>query len=208
MMEDELGKGDAGALEASLQEREQLLSEYANRELALVDQTLSQRAEKVGWWESLITETRLGAWSQQMSSYKSLAKSMAGLLGSSVKEQAKVMIPFEIAEATKELARFLGSGDPRALASSLKHALAAKQYASSAKSAGAAPVSGGGAASARATTAAVAGEPGREERAGQTRVVVNVGRQVGVVDTYEFARNLIDAINENVGDDVVLEVSS
>jgi hypothetical protein len=37
---------------------------------------------------------------------------------------------------------------------------------------------------------------------------VNVGRQVGIVDTYEFARTIIDAINENIKDDVILEVQS
>ena len=39
-------------------------------------------------------------------------------------------------------------------------------------------------------------------------MIVNVGRQVGLIDTYEFTRGLIEAINENIGDDVVLEVAS
>jgi len=135
---------------------------------------------------------------------------MAGLLGGSIRDQAKVMVPFEIAEATKEFARFLGTKDPAALASSLKHALAASQYAAAAKASAGATAGGGGSAGPGGQGAGSApGTQGREdEPSHHTRLIVNVGRQVGIVDTYEFARTLIDAINENIKDDVILEVQS
>jgi len=196
---------DTSALRDALEERSRLMADYSARELELFDEASRRRAERVRWWEGLITETRRGAWSQQMGSYKSLARSMAGLLGASVKDQAKVMIPFEVAEATKEFARFLGTRDPSALASSLKHALAARQYAAAAKSAS--PSGGSGGPSAAGGDRPPAPRPGGQRREGGTRVIVNVGRQVGLVDTYEFARTLIDAINENVADDVILEVA-
>jgi hypothetical protein len=55
---------------------------------------------------------------------------------------------------------------------------------------------------------AAGGSGAGDDGSRHTRVIVNVGRQVGMVDTYEFARNLIDALNENLRDDVILEVAS
>lgn len=201
---------DTSALEAALEERQRLLEDYHTREFEFLEQTNSERAERVSWWEGVVSETRKNAYAQQLGSYKSLAGSMSSLLGASVTNQAKVMIPFEIAEATKEFARFLGTRDPRALASSLKHALAAKQYASAAKSGGASSGSGGGGAPGGMGGAKPAAneEPEAQKARRNARVIINVGRKVGVVDTYEFARTMIDAINENISDDVVLEVAS
>jgi len=197
---------DISALQSALEQRQQLIADYTARERELVEASFSEMAERVQCWEGMITELRQNAHAQQLTSYKSLARSMGPLLGASIRDQAKVMIPFEIAESTKEFARFLGTKDPSALASSLKHALSARQYASAAKVGGAS--GGGGAARSGGGSAGPAGHSGGSEPSRHARVIVNVGRQVGVVDTYEFARTLIDAINENVGDDVVLEVSS
>ncbi len=204
-MDDQLLASDMEALREMMDERAALLEQYLGSEREKLETSYSDKAGTVSRWESLISDLRQSSWSEQLSSYGKLAGSMATLLGGSVKDQAKVMIPFEIAEATKEFARFLGTKDPTALASSLKHALAAQQYAKAAKSGGGS-VAGyrtGGQGSA-AETAPSNSDP--ETR--QTRVVVDVGRNVGLIDTYDFARELIDAINENLSDDVILEVAS
>ena len=197
---------DLSALAASFEERERLLAEHLARERELREQAAEERAERTRFWAELTSDLQQNAWSSQLGAFKSMAGSMAGLLGSSIKEQAKIMVPFELAEATREFARFLGSRDPGALASSLRHALAARQYAAVAKSAaGGAPSGGGSAGGGRGGPAARAGDS--EPSRGSARVIVNVGHQTALVDTYEFARTLIDAINENLDDDVILEVS-
>jgi hypothetical protein len=206
-MNDEKTSGvELASLQSLLEERQSMMAAAFTQEIALADQAMADKATRLAWWEGMITDNRRSAEGAQLSSYSTMAKSLAGLLGGSIRDQAKIMVPFEIAEATREFGRFLSTRDPGALASSLKHALAAKQYAAAAKSGGGAEGSaGGGSASPPAASGSAAGnaEPSR-----QTRVIVNVGRQVGLVDTYEFARNLIDAINENMRDDVILEVAS
>lgn len=209
MTEEYRGNIDNGALREALEERRQLLAYHFSSESEMVEQALSERSQQVKWWEDTITRTRKDSWAQQLSSYHSLAGSLAGLLGASVKEQAKVMVPFEVAEATKEFARFIGSKDPSALASSLKHTLAAKQYAAVAKAGSAGSASGGRAGGTGGERQdGVASSREEEARSRQARVIVNVGRKVGVVDTYDFARTIIDAINENIRDEVILEVAS
>jgi hypothetical protein len=196
---------ELSSLAGLLADRRDLISTSLADESALVDQALADRAARTVWWESMITDNRRATDTAQLTSYGTMARSMAGLLGGSIRDQAKIMMPFEIAEATREFARFLSTRDPAALASSLKHALAAKQYAAAAKSGGGGESGGGGA----PPSAPAASQPGAaNEPSRQSRVIVNVGRQIGLVDTYEFARNLIDAINENLRDDVVLEVAS
>ena len=197
--------GEMAGLSNMLEERRRLFEDQLLWEREALEQSYTEMAERTQWWEGMITELRVSANAQQLSSYRSLAGSMSNLLGGSIRQQAKLMVPFEIAESTKEFARFLGTKDPSALASSLKHALAARQYAAAAKSSAGGSASVGGAASGAPAATAAQGE---EKPSRQARVIVNVDRQVGVVDTYEFARTLIDAINENVSDDVVLEVAS
>jgi len=215
-MSEETSRGyDVDALRETLDERERMLAEATARELAMADEAMGEKASRLAWWESMIAENSMASADLQVSSYKSMGKSLAGLLGAGIRDQAKIMIPFEIAEATRDMARFLGTGDPMALAASLKHALAAKQYAEAAKSGGGG-ASGGGRGGGRSGGGWSGGGAGPGGGAGQTgeqtgrqaRVIVNVGRQVGLVDTYDFARTLIDAINENLSDDVILEVQS
>lgn len=194
---------DNRTLQETLLERERQMASHLAREREMVERSLAGRAERVRWWENMVANIKQSAHAEQLNSYRNLAGAMAGLLGTSIKDQAKIMIPFEVAEASKEFARFLGTGDPSALASSLKHTLAAKQYATAAKAASPSGAKSGGAGGGPAKSQ---GRPESEEK--KSRVVVNVGRQVGMVDTYEFARNLIEAINENIADDVVLEVVS
>jgi len=128
-------------LEEALQARESLIQDYADRENSILARANAERAQQTIYWENLITQTTLQAQSLQLKSYAASAKSMAKSLGEGIRAQALVMIPFEVAEATKEFARFLSTGDPLALASSLQHALAVKQYA---EAAGAGGKSGGG----------------------------------------------------------------
>jgi hypothetical protein len=128
-------------LEEALQARESLVQDYADRENSIVAQASAERAQQTIYWENLITQTTLQAQSLQVKSYAASAKSMAAALGAGIRDQALLMIPFEVAEATKEFARFLSTGDPLALAASLQHALAVKQYA---EAAGAGGKSGGG----------------------------------------------------------------
>ena len=113
-------------LEDSLQARESLIQDYAQRENELLSRTSAERAQQTQYWENLVTQTKLQAQSAQVKSFASSAKSMAKSLGLGIREQALLMIPFEVAEATKEFARFLATKDPMALASSLQHALAVK----------------------------------------------------------------------------------
>jgi len=209
MSEEKTPSFDPAALAADLENRQALFADYLGRERDLLEAAYAEKSERTQWWEGMITELRQNAYSQQLSSYKGLARSMATLLGGSIQDQAKIMVPFEIAEATKEFARFLGTRDPGALASSLKHALAAKQYAAAAKAGSPGESSGGqGGGGKGGAGQGPGGEaPGKEDRR-TARVIVNVDRRIGLVDTYEFARTLIDSINENLSDDVVLEAAS
>ena len=93
------------------------------------------------------------------------------------------MIPFEIAEATKEMADFLATKDPSHLAASLKHALAVKQYADAAKTS--APASSGGTSGGSAS--APSAEPERTRHEHRARLVVNVEDGV-VINPKEFTR--------------------
>jgi hypothetical protein len=185
-----------------MEERLGILAGGLAQEQELIDRSMAERSERMRWWEEMVSQNTAATSSKNLAAYQSVARSMAALLGGSIKDQAAIMVPFEIAESTQDFARFLGSGDPSALAASLQHALAAKQYATVAKTGGGGGGGHGGGGGGKREEAA----PAPERKA--TRVIVNVGRGVGVIDTYEFARGLIGAINENLRDDVVLEVAS
>lgn len=198
------------SLEESLKAREILISEYSDRENAILDRTSEERAQKTAFWENLITETKAGAQRSQVSSYQSTAKTLGKLLGMGIKEQAMVMIPFEIAEATKEMAQFLATKDPTHLAASLKHTLAVGQYAAAAKSGAGAGVSSAGAAGAASSTRQEIPSQEKEQTQETGRaatVVVNVGEGV-VTHPKEFARQIIDGLNEAYRDDVHIEFAS
>jgi hypothetical protein len=191
-----------------MEERLGILAGGLAQEQELIDRSMAERAERMRWWEEMVSRNTAATSSKNLAAYQSVARSMAALLGGSIKDQAAIMVPFEIAESAQDFAKFLGSGDPTALAASLQHALAAKQYAAVAKT-GVGGGGGGGGGGGHG-----GGGGGKREEAAPvperkaTRVIVNVGRGVGVIDTYEFARGLIGAINENLSDDVVLEVAS
>jgi len=191
-------------------------------ELGIFNDGDARIATVSAYWEKTISDIKYKNAMQRLATAKSIAGSLGKLFGLGVQDQAKVMIPFEIAEATKEFARFLGTRDPAALASSLKHALAAKQYGEAASSAGKSTGAGGiGAIAAPpAAAAAPAGPPAAalppaapipgaapetEAEKGKTFITVNVAPGVEL-DRYAFARDLVGVINENTADDVVLDV--
>jgi len=200
-MVDEAG---AGVLRGEMEERLGILAGGLAQEQELIDRSMAERAERMRWWEEMVSQNTAATSSKNLAAYQSVARSMAALLGGSIKDQAAIMVPFEIAESAQDFAKFLGSGDPTALAASLQHALAAKQYATVAKTGVAGGGGGGHGGGGGGKREEAAPAPERKP----TRVIVNVGRGVGVIDTYEFARGLIGAINENLSDDVVLEVAS
>jgi hypothetical protein len=68
---------------------------------------------------------------------------IADLFGVGLKEQAAIMVPWEVAEAASDFADFLG-GNPVALAASLAHAAAAKSWIEAAQGVGGGGGSSGG----------------------------------------------------------------
>jgi len=177
------------------------LQEYKDQELEIVSEAEARRHKLESHFSDLtrkITERNLSA---EISAYQSAAGSMAKFLGAGIKEQALIMIPFEIAEATKEMADFLATKDPSHLAASLKHALAVKQYADAAKTSASGGGAGSGSGGGSSTPTA---EPGRERIDRRARVVVNVGDGV-VINPKEFTRQLVDGLNEAYNDNVIIE---
>jgi len=112
------------------------LQAFSDKGNEIVSKAGAERADQNEKFQQLMAAATERSQLQQIKSYQSSAASMGKLLGAGIKTQALIMIPFEIAEATKEFARFLSTGDPMALASSLEHALAVKQYAEAAGASG------------------------------------------------------------------------
>jgi hypothetical protein len=177
------------------------LREYKQEEFEIVSEAESKRAELEAQFAALTRKVKEDSQAAELNAQKSAASSMAKFLGLGIKEQALVMIPFEIAEATKEMGNFLATKDPSHLAASLKHALAVKQYADAAKASAHQADSGGSAGS-------LAGQPQAPSAPApapkSSTVVVNVGDGV-VVDPKEFARQLIAGLNEAYHDNVNIE---
>jgi len=178
------------------------LKEYKTAELEIISESLEQRHELESQFAELTRKTKEENLLAELKAYQSASGSMAKLLGLGIKQQAMVMIPFEIAEATKEMAKFFGTRNPSHLASSLRHALAAKQYAEAAKSSA---KGAGGGAGAGVGTRIGAEKPAEEKPAPKTAtIVVNVGDGI-ILNPKEFVRNIIDGINEAYRDNVKLE---
>jgi len=168
--------------------------------LEIIYQAEQRRYEIEKQFSDLVQKTKQESWLSEINAYKSSAQILGKLLGLGIKQMAMVMIPFEIAEATKEMANFLATRDPSHLAASLKHALAVKQYAQAAKTSKGVST-GGGAVVGRAPHL-----PRAQERAPRhtAHIVVNVGDGV-VVHPKEFARQIIEGLNEAYRDNVVIE---
>jgi hypothetical protein len=123
--------------ERQYREHKERLTQIERDGLASTEQIARQR--------KLLAADEVAMQARKVGAYGGAAKAAAQLLGAGVREMAAIMIPFEIAEGTKEMARFLGTGDPAALASALQHGLAIKQYLEAAKGgASGGSVSGGG----------------------------------------------------------------
>lgn len=188
-----------------LNEQLNMLKEYKDEELRIVSEYGQTRYELESRFSGLIRRTKESNLVSELSAYQSSAKSIAKFLGMGIKEQALVMIPFEIAEATKEMAQFLATRDPSHLAASLKHTLAVKQYAEAARTSapGGGAVSGGGhirgAEAGRGTPAEI-----EREKSHRALVVVNVGDGI-VINPKEFTRQLVEGLNEAYRDNVRIE---
>jgi len=190
--------------EEEARENLEKLKAYKATELGIISESLEQRHQLESQFAELTRKTKEENLLLELKAYQSASGTMAKLLGLGIKQQAMIMIPFEIAEATKEMGKFLGTRDPRHLAASLKHALAVKQYAEVAKT------SSKGAGAGAGTTGAGAGAEKAEAEKPVSKtatVVVNVGDGV-VLNPKEFVRQLIDGLNEAYRDNVKLEFAS
>jgi hypothetical protein len=176
------------------------LRRYKNEELKIVAEAEAHRYELEKQYSELTRRLKEQNLMAELKAYQSSVSSVAKLVGAGIKEQALIMIPFEIAEATKEMADFFATKDPSHLAASLKHALAVKQYADAAKTS--APSSSGGASGGSAS--APSAEPERGQPEHHARVVVNVGDGV-VINPKEFTRQLVEGLNEAYRDNVRIE---
>ncbi len=168
-------------------------------ELEIIKQAEEQRHQLEQHFSELTRKVKERNLASEINAYQSAAGSVAKFLGAGIKQQAMIMIPFEIAEATKEMADFFATKDPTHLASSLKHLLAVKQYADAAKTSAGSGASGSGGSS----TAPPAESPEDQTRH-KARVVVNVGDGV-VINPKEFVRQLVDGLNEAYRDNVRIE---
>ena len=186
---DEQAESYLEKLRAFKEQMLQIVSEAEQRRYLIEKQfaQLTQQSKEQSLWA-------------EINAYKSSAKTVGKLLGLGIKEMALVMIPFEIAEATKEMANFFATKNPTHLAASLKHALAVKQYAQAAKTSKSASVSSALPARApeKPATATV------QQPQHRATVVVNVGDGV-VVHPKEFVRQIIEGLNEAYKDNVVIE---
>jgi len=184
----------------------QRLREYKQMELDIVSEAETRRYQLESQFAELTRRTKEDSLVSEVTAMKSAAGSMAKILGAGIKEQAMIMIPFELAQATKDMAMFLSTKDPSFLLASLKHALAIKQYADAAKSS--ASAGGGGGAGGSGVGGAGPLAAGRQPEAvpapKNARVVVNMGEGV-ITQPKEFVRQLVQGLNEAYRDNVDVE---
>jgi len=184
------------------------LRQYKEAELAVIADAEARRYEIEAQYAHLTSQLKQNSLAAELKAYQSAASSMAKLLGLGIKEQAMVMIPFEIAEATMEMGKFLATKDPGHLAASLKHALAVKQYAEAAKTSASADSGGGGSEAGKGSSgASPSGTDSASSGNKSATVIVNIGDGV-VTDPKAFARQLIDGLNEAYHDNVNIEFAN
>jgi hypothetical protein len=185
------------------------LRQYKEAELAVIADAEARRYEIEKQYAELTSRLKQNSLAAELKAYQSAAGSMAKLLGLGIKEQAMVMIPFEIAEATMEMGKFLATKDPSHLAASLKHALAVKQYADAAKTSASADSGSSGAEAGKGSTGAGTSSSGSEniKPPSTSTVIVNIGDGV-VTDPKSFARQLIEGLNEAYRDNVNIEFAN
>jgi len=180
------------------------LREYKQAELEIIAEAEARRHQLEAQFAELTRRVKEESLASEVNAQKSAAGSMAKLLGAGIKAQAMIMIPFEIAEATKELGSFLATKDPSHLAASLKHALAVKQYADAAKTSARHGGDSGGGQAAPAAQAPSA-QPPAPAKSGT--VVVNIGEGI-VTDPKAFARKIVEGLNEAYRDNVNIEFAN
>jgi len=184
----------------------EMLRQYKQMELDIVSEAETRRYQLESQFAELTRRTKEDSLVSEVTAMKSAAGSMAKILGAGLKEQAMIMIPFELAEATKDMGMFLSTKDPSFLLASLKHALAVKQYADAAKSSasagGGGGVGGGGAGGAGPLGTGPQAEAIPAPKS--ARVVVNMGDGV-ITQPKEFVRQLVQGLNEAYRDNVDVE---
>jgi hypothetical protein len=181
------------------------LREYKQMELDIVSEAEAQRYQIESQFAELTRRSKEDSLVSEITAMKSASGTMAKTLGSGIKEQAMLMIPFELAEATKDMGMFLSTKDPSYLLASLKHALAIKQYADAAKSS--APSAGGASAGGAGGNSDARLSAPKAEAAPPNRnssIVVNMGDGV-ITQPKEFVRQLVSGLNEAYQDNVDVE---
>ena len=184
----------------------EMLRQYKQMEPDIVSEAETRRYQIESQFAELTRRTKEDSLVSEVTAMKSAAGSMAKILGAGIKEQAMIMIPFELAEATKDMGMFLSTRDPSFLLASLKHALAIKQYADAAKSSASAGGGGGVGAGGVGGAGALGTGPQAEATPAtkSARVVVNVGDGV-ITQPKEFVRQLVQGLNEAYRDNVDVE---
>ena len=184
----------------------EMLRQYKQMELDIVSEAETRRYQLESQFAELTRRSKEDSLVSEVNAMKSASGSMAKVLGAGIKEQAMIMIPFELAEATKDMGMFLSTKDPSFLLASLKHALAIKQYADAAKSSASAG-GGGGAGGASGGGAGPLGTGPQAEAIPalkSARVVVSMGDGV-ITQPKEFVRQLVQGLNEAYRDNVDVE---
>ncbi len=189
---------------------EERLQEHYNKVQGLRRDDLGQ-AESITQARAQLTDktSRLEsqALGKQVSGYASAAKNLAGIVGAGRREQAFIEGGHAIVQAAMAAAKAIGPPpDPQAALAAVAWTAAAKEAFSYAKKGGGSVSSSGGRGSGSRGKADKQ-EP-EAEAPSRSRIVVNVDSSAAVVDRYEFARHLVEAINENMADNVLLELGS
>jgi hypothetical protein len=125
----------------------QQMSDLRAREVEDMKEKGAEAAREIEQQKADVEEAqkkKLAAKRAELEAYRQAGMLATRLLVDDIKTQSKILAGFEIAESTKEMARFLASKDPSHLVSSLQHALAAKQYLKAAKGGGGGESSKGG----------------------------------------------------------------
>jgi len=160
---------------------------------------------------------RQAALHAESNTYKSATENMMNVLGMGAKQQAAIMIPWEIAEGIHDLAGGAWPPNPVQLLAASQHFVAAKQWADMAGSAGDSSGAGGGYGGSSGMGAApegalemIPGANAAQPQLHKTSVTIDLGRRIaegGYVQDIEgmFRDTLADVLNQASNNDVHLE---
>jgi len=134
LSEDQRAKADA-------MHWEEQITEAHNRRMAKIE---GDQLKKTVEAEKKTAKAKKESAKAQREALKSSTQSAANLLGVGLREQAAIMIPWEIADAASDFADFLTTKDATLLASSLANLEAAQSWGEATKSAKSGGGGGGG----------------------------------------------------------------